>query len=77
MSDHEIKKETMRQEKLISLDLAKQLFNAGVAQESKWYWMFNDTGKFWDCVTGEHLAEYKNKKGLKFYSAFRISKLKE
>lgn len=77
MKKEEIKKETMRQENLISLDLAKQLFNSGVKQKSKWYWMYNDIGNFWDCVSQEHLNEYQSKNKLTFYSAFRISKLKE
>lgn len=72
-----VKKETMREENLISLELAKQLYNAGVDQESKWYWLYNELGKFWDCVTDKHMLEYKSKKKLKAYSAFRISKLKE
>jgi len=77
MKESVVKKETMLQENLISLDLARQLFNSGVTQESKWYWMYNDIGEFWDCVNDEHLSQYDDKRKLKIYSAFRISKLKE
>lgn len=77
MKEEDIKKETMRQENLISLDLAKQLFNAGVKQESKWYWLYNEFGNYWDCVTDSHMLSYKPKTKLRAYSAFRISKLKE
>lgn len=77
MKDEVVKKETMTQENLISLDLAEQLYNAGVKQESKWYWLYDESGKFWDCVTDSDMYSYKPKKKLRAYSAFTISKLKE